>query len=303
MHTTILPQPLSSSDEIRIIAPASAVEKEYIDKTAKSLIDLGFNVSMGKYTMDRFHQFAGKDWQRAEDFQEAINDPAVGAIFCARGGYGSVRIIPKIDFSELLEKPKWLAGFSDITVFHSFLNRTLNIATIHAPMPVNVDNVHFAENLLKLKKILKGDKPEIKLNPHDQNLKGIGRGKLVGGNLSIIYSLQSTRFELDTRGNILFIEDVGEQLYHIDRMMQNLLLSGKLEELAGLVVGEMTDMKDKKRPFGQNAYEIINDAVKCFDFPVAFGFPAGHTDNNVPFLLGSEVELQVDESGAHLRYI
>jgi muramoyltetrapeptide carboxypeptidase len=303
MHTTILPQPLSSNDEIRIIAPASAVEKEYIDKTINSLVGLGFNVSLGKYALARFHQFAGKDWQRAEDFQEAINDPLVGAIFCARGGYGSIRIIPKIDFSELLERPKWLAGFSDITVFHSFLNRTLNISTIHAPMPVNFDNPHFTENLKKLKDILNGNKPEISIGPHKLNLKGKGRGKLVGGNLSIIYSLQSTRFELDTRENILFIEDVGEQLYHLDRMMQNLLLSGKLEELSGLIVGEMTDMKDKRRPFGQTAYEIISDAVKCFDFPVVFGFPAGHTDNNVPFILGPEAELTVDANGSHLRYL
>jgi muramoyltetrapeptide carboxypeptidase len=303
MQTIIIPQPLGINDEIRIIAPASAVEQDYIDKTIQSLVDLGFKVSLGKYIMERFHQFAGKDWQRAEDFQEAINDPDVGAIFCARGGYGSIRIITKIDFSTLLDRPKWLAGFSDVTAFHSFLNRTLNISTIHAPMPVNVDSPYFAENLVKLKSILDGKIPEIHLEPHAQNLKGKGKGKLVGGNLSIIYSLQSTRFELDTRGNILFIEDVGEQLYHLDRMMQNLFLSGKLDELAGLVVGGMTDMKDKKRPFGQTAFEIINDTVKCFDYPVAFGFPAGHIDNNVPFILGPDAELEVNDTGAHLRYI
>jgi muramoyltetrapeptide carboxypeptidase len=253
--------------------------------------------------MEMFHQFAGKDWQRAEDFQEAINDPSVGAIFCARGGYGSIRIITKIDFSAIFDRPKWLAGFSDITAFHSFLNRTLNISTIHAPMPVNIDNPHFPENLLKLRNILKGKKPEIFVEPNEFNYKGTGRGKLVGGNLSIMYSLQSTRFELDTRGNILFIEDIGEQLYHLDRIMQNLLLSGKLEELAGLIVGGMTDMKDKRRPYGQTAYEIIADTVKCFDFPVAFGFPAGHMDNNIPFILGPEVELQVTEKGAGIKYI
>jgi muramoyltetrapeptide carboxypeptidase len=302
MQNIIIPQPLKN-DEIRIIAPASAVEKDYMDKTIHSLTSLGLNVTLGNYVMERFHQFAGKDWQRAEDFQDAVNDPNVGAIFCARGGYGSIRIITKIDFSVLFDRPKWLAGFSDITAFHSFLNRTLNIATIHAPMPVNIDNPHFAENLEKLKNILNGKKPKIILEPNDQNLKGKGRGKLVGGNLSIIYSLQSTRFELDTRENVLFIEDVGEQLYHLDRMMQNLLLSGKLEELSGLVVGGMTEMKDQKRPFGQSAYEIINDTVKCFDYPVAFGFPAGHIDNNVPFILGPDVELEVTDVGASLKYI
>ena len=303
MQTTITPQPLNSNEEIRIIAPASAVEKDYIDKTVQSLVDMGFTVSLGKYVLTRFHQFAGKDWQRADDFQEALNDPAVKAIFCARGGYGSVRIITKIDFSSLFDQPKWLAGFSDITAFHSFLNRTLNISTIHSPMPINVNKPQFPENLIKLKNILTGKKPEFIIEPHELNLKGKGSGKLVGGNLSILYSLQSTRFEIDTRGNILFIEDVGEQLYHLDRMMQNLLLSGKLEELSGLIVGGMTDMKDKRRPFGQSAYEIICDAVKCFDFPVAFGFPAGHIENNVPFILGPETELEVSENGAHLRYI
>jgi len=302
MQSTNIPPSLISSNEIRIIAPASAVEQEYIDKTIQSLVDQGFTVSLGKNTLNRYHQFAGTDAERTEDFQEAIDDPAVGAIFCARGGYGSIRIIDDIDFSSLTEKPKWIAGFSDITVFHTFLNHVFNLATIHSPMPVNVNNASFAENLVKLKKILKGNKPELAFKSDNLNRYGKGKGKLVGGNLSILYSLQSTKYEINTMGNILLIEDVGEQLYHIDRMMQNLLHAGKLEGLEGLVIGGMSDMKDKRRPFGKTAYEIVLDTVRKFDYPVAFGFPAGHIENNQPFIMGAEVEISINKNDTKIIY-
>jgi muramoyltetrapeptide carboxypeptidase len=302
MQTTIIPRSLAESDEIRIIAPASAVEKETIDKTIQSLVDLGYIVSLGKNTLNRYHQFAGNDSERAEDFQEAIDDPSVGAIFCARGGYGSIRIIDQIDFSSITENPKWIAGFSDITVFHTYLNRVFNLATIHSPMPVNVSSASFPENLKKLKKILEGNQPELKIEKHELNRLGTGKGKLVGGNLSILYSLQSTKYEIDTLGNILLIEDVGEQLYHIDRMMQNFLHSGKLEGLSGLIVGGMTDMKDKRRPFGKTAEEIVLDTVKKFDFPVAVGFPGGHMESNQPFIMGAEIKFTVDKTMSKIVY-
>jgi muramoyltetrapeptide carboxypeptidase len=302
MQTTIIPRALKKSDEIRIVAPASAVEKDYIDKAIHSLIELGYTVSLGKFTMNHHHQFAGTDAERAEDFQEAIDDPSVAAIFCARGGYGSIRIIDLIDFNSFAENPKWIAGFSDITVIHTYLNRVYDLATIHSQMPVNIDSPTFPENLKKLQKILEGHKPEIKLEPHELNRPGFGKGKLVGGNLSILYSLQSTKCEIDTLGNILFIEDVGEQLYHVDRMMQNLLHSGKLEGLSGLIVGGLTDMKDKRRPFGKTAEEIVLETVRKYDFPVVFGFPAGHMDNNQPFILGSEIRLTADRQQTKIHY-
>lgn len=302
MQTTIIPRPLKNTDEIRIVAPASAVEKDYIDKTIQSLVDLGYIVSLGKNTMNRNHQFAGTDAERAEDFQEAIDDSAVGAIFCARGGYGSIRIIDHLDFSSFTDNPKWIVGFSDITVFHTYLNRVFDLASIHSQMPVNVDSSTFPENLRKLKYILDGHRPELHIEKHELNRFGVSKGKLVGGNLSILYSLQSTKYEIDTLGNILFIEDVGEQLYHIDRMMQNLLHSGKLEGLNGLIVGGLTDMKDKRRPFGKTAEEIILDTVKHFDFPVVFGFPGGHMDNNQPFIIGAEIKLSVDKNSSKIVY-
>jgi muramoyltetrapeptide carboxypeptidase len=302
MQTTIIPRSLRKSDEIRIVAPASAVEKDYIDKAIQSLIDLGYIVSLGKNTLNRYHQFAGTDNERVSDFQEAIDDPSVGAIFCARGGYGSIRIIDHLDFSSFTDKPKWIAGFSDITVFHTYLNRVFDLATIHSQMPVNIDSPNYSDNLKKLKNILDGHKPEIIIGTHELNRTGNAKGKLVGGNLSILYSLQSTKYEIDTFGNILFIEDVGEQLYHIDRMMQNLLHSGKLEGLNGLIIGGLTDMKDKRRPFGRTAEEIILDTVKRFEFPVSFGFPGGHMDNNKPFIMGAEIIFTVDKVHSKIIY-
>jgi muramoyltetrapeptide carboxypeptidase len=302
MKTTIIPPPLSPGDEIRIVAPASVVEKDYINKTFESLKKLGYNVSLGKYVFSEYNQFAGTDWERTTDFQNAVNDPDVKAVFCARGGYGSIRIADKIDYSFLEKNSKWIAGFSDITIFHSLLNCKKNLATLHSPMPVNFDCPRFSENLLQIDQILKEQKPSIKIEANPLNRKGRSKAKFVGGNLSILYSLQSTPLEIDTQNKILFIEDVGEQLYHLDRMMNNFLLSGKLAHLNGLIVGGMTDMVDKKQPFGKTAYEIVYDVVKFFDFPVAFGFPAGHTDSNVPFILGTDIILDVNDDGALVEY-
>lgn len=296
------PSPLLTGDEIRIVAPASVVERDYIEKTIVALSNLGYQTTLGKNVFSAFHQFAGTDQERIIDFQEAIDDPKVKAVFCARGGYGSVRIIDKIDFSKLKKIPKWIVGFSDITVFHSHLNSNLKIKTLHSPMPVNFGNPQFADNLSQLNRILQGQKPNIEISGNPLNRNGESKGILVGGNLSILYSLQSTPYALETKNKILFIEDVGEQLYHLDRMLNNFLLSGKLKYLKGLVVGAMTDMQDKKRPFGKTPYEIILDAVKQYGYPVSFGFPAGHIDNNVPFILGHEIALQVQDNRSLIVY-
>jgi muramoyltetrapeptide carboxypeptidase len=213
----------------------------------KAISDLGYKVTLGKHIFELYNQFAGPDPESITDFQEALNDPAVKAFFCARGGYGSIRIIDQLDFSYFRKNPKWIVGFSDITVFHSLLNGYFNIASIHSPMPVNFNSPFFAGNLKQLDNILKG-KSEIINIPHDKlNKQGIGKGRLMGGNLSILQNLQATPFEIRPKGAILFIEEVGEQLYHLDRMMQNLVLSGKLSIINGLIVGGMTEMKDKQR--------------------------------------------------------
>jgi muramoyltetrapeptide carboxypeptidase len=297
------PPRLLPGDEIRIVAPASAVERDYIEKSMESLVNLGYRATLGKNAYSVFNQFAGTDKERIADFQNAIDDPKVKAIFGARGGYGSVRIIDKIDFSALKKFSKWIAGFSDITVFHSLLNSKFKMETLHSPMPVNFESPQFTVNLSQLNSILQGQKPKMTVSGNSLNRNGHGKGRLVGGNLSILYSLQSTPYELNTKNKILFIEDVGEQLYHLDRMLNNFLLSDKLKYLKGLIVGGMTDMQDKKRPFGMTPYEIVLDIVQQYDYPVLFDFPAGHTDNNVPFILGAEVEINVQYKKATLDYI
>jgi muramoyltetrapeptide carboxypeptidase len=294
---------LKTGDEIRIVAPASAVERSYIESTFKSLELLDFRPSLGKNVFSVFNQFAGTDEQRRKDFQQALDDVSVKAIFCARGGYGSIRILDSLDFKSFRKTPKWIVGFSDITLFHLMVNQEFGLPTIHAPMPVNFSNRHFPEHLRHLKNILQGETQTLAIKGHTLNTEGHCRGKLIGGNLSILYSLQATPYELDTREKILFIEDVGEQLYHLDRIMQNFTLSGKLKELKGLIVGGLTAMKDKKRPFGKKAEEIVHEYVRGLDIPVVFGFPAGHMENNLPFVLGGEISLEVSKQFSKLHFL
>jgi len=289
----IIPPSLFPGDRIRIVSPAGKVQKDKVLSGIELLQEEGFEVIPGHHIFDRHFQYAGTDQQRAADLQEAINDPETKAIIFARGGYGSVRIIEKIDFSPLLKNPKWLVGFSDITVIHSVLNK-LGIASIHGAMPgLFQDNKKPTRSFLSLMELLKTGNSKIEVQSHELNRPGECSGELVGGNLSLIYSLQGTPWQLETAGKILFIEDLSEYLYHLDRMMQNLRLSGLLKDLAGLVVGGFTDMKDNESPFGKSAYEIILDAVRDYNFPVCFDLPVGHMPKNLPLVLGNAYKLEV----------
>jgi muramoyltetrapeptide carboxypeptidase len=290
----IFPPTLQKGDRIRIVAPAGKVSKEKVFPGIELLQEMDYEVLIGNHVFDRHFQYAGTDHQRAADLQEAINDPLTRAIICARGGYGSVRIVEKLNFTPFLESPKWLVGFSDVTVLHSVLN-SLHIASVHGAMPGS-----FLENKKPLKSFhslmealtLGNSQVDIEANPLNRN--GKCTGELVGGNLSLLYSLQGTPWQLDTRGKILFLEDVSEYLYHLDRMMQNLRLSGQLKHLSGLVVGGLTDMKGNESPFGKSACEIIREAVQHYNFPVSFDFPAGHIPKNLSLILGAQYELDVD---------
>lgn len=293
---------LNTGDEIRIVAPASVVQKPYVKNTVKSLEELGFTVSLGKHVFSVLNQFAGDDEQRLSDFQEALDDSRVKAVFCARGGYGSVRIFSRVDYSAFQSNPKWIVGFSDITLFHVFVNQYMHLPSIHAPMPVNFSSPHFRKNLQKLDSLLRQGYTSIKAPAHPLNINGSCVAEVVGGNLSILYSLQGTPYEFKSDGKILFFEDVGEQLYHLDRILQNFSLSGKLQKIKGLIVGGFTDMKDKKRPFGKSAEEIVHSHVDTLKVPVAFRFPAGHIENNEPFILGAEAKLIVSKEGSLLSY-
>lgn len=291
----IIPPFLKPGDRIRIVSTAGKVQKDKVLPGIDLLQDEGFEVIVGNHVFDKNFQYAGADNHRSADLQEAIDDPKTKAIVCARGGYGTVRIIEHIDFTPLLDNPKWITGFSDVTVLHSVLNK-LGIASIHGAMPgFFLDNKKPSRSFHSLIDLFLTGRSKIQCQSDPLNRKGNASGELVGGNLSLLYSLQGTPWQLETTGKILMIEDLSEYLYHLDRMMQNLKLAGQLKNLAGLVVGGFTDMKDNDSPFGKSAYEIILEAVQEYQFPVCFDFPAGHIPKNLSLMLGSNYQLEVAE--------
>ena len=292
----IIPPYLLPGDRIRIVSPAGKVQKDKVLPGIELLQDEGFEVLIGNHVFDKHFQYAGTDKQRAADLQEAISDPETKAIICSRGGYGTVRIIEKIDFSPLLKNPKWIVGFSDVTVLHAVLNR-LGLASVHGAMPAFfLENKKPTRSFYSLMELLSSGKSHIEVSSQPMNRFGNCSGELVGGNLSLIYSLQGTPWQLETSGKILLIEDLSEYFYHLDRMMQNLRLAGQLKNLAGLVVGGFTDLKDNESPFGKSAAEIILEAVQDYHFPVCFDFPVGHIPKNIALMLGSTYQLKVAET-------
>lgn len=291
----ITPEFLKPGDTIGIVTPARFVSEDDIQYGIHWLTSQGFKVKLGVHAYERYHQFGGTDKQRIADFQQFINDPEIKAIYCTRGGYGSVRLVQQLNWEQFIKRPKWIIGFSDVTVFHSVVHQR-GIESLHAPMLFSLkqdssDITSFEKTLA----ILRGEKPVYTCAPNPLNRQGRARGVLVGGNLSVLYSLRGTDYDIFTGGKILFLEDIDEYLYHIDRMMMNLKLGGKLDNLRGLIIGQMTDMKDNKIPFGKNAYEIISEYASELNIPVAFGFPAGHENINLPLILGREILLEVDD--------
>ena len=290
----IIPPKLQKGDTIAIVSTARKISRQEIEPAKNFLEQQGFKVVLGKNLFAEYHQFAGKDRQRAEDFQDAIENPDVKAVWCARGGYGTVRLLPLIDFSALRENPKWIVGYSDVTVLHSYIHQQLDMATLHATMPINF-TTNTPESWQSAIDALTGKAYTVPLNGEKKRFKENINGELVGGNLSILYSLTGTPAQIDTKGKILFIEDLDEYLYHIDRMMMNLKLSGMFENLKALLVGGMTNMHDNTVPFGKTAKEIIIDAVLEYDYPVIFDVPAGHTKNNYALIFGKVVEVTGQE--------
>jgi muramoyltetrapeptide carboxypeptidase len=292
----ISPPFLNTGSKIRIVSPAGKIKETFVFPAINWLEKHGYKVELGKHVFTQHFQFAGTDAQRLEDLQAALDDPECSAILCSRGGYGMVRIIDKLDFAKFKKHPKWIVGFSDITILHLHLNN-LGVTGIHGAMPKNYldKDGNPNENLISLINLLDGRKMEYSLPSSNINRKGVVSGQLVGGNLSIIASLQGTKYELDTNGKILFLEDIDEFLYHSDRMIHQLKLAGKFEKLAGLILGDFTEMKDNELPFGKTINEIIMDAVQEFDYPVYFGFSAGHDKKNLALAFGKNWELNVAE--------
>lgn len=293
----ITPPYLRKGDKIAIVSPARKITPAEVNPAIKTFREWGLEVAEGKHLYASHDQFAGSDEQRLADMQMMLDDDSVRAIVCSRGGYGTVRIIDELDLSRFAKHPRWIVGYSDVTVLHSHIHRNYDIETLHAVMPVNFKDI--CENNpsgTTLKRALFGKDLAYYLPAHGLNRKGTCRGQLVGGNLSILYSLTNTGSDIDTNGKVLFLEDVDEYLYHIDRMMMNLRRSGKLVNLAGLVVGGMTKMRDNDVPYGKDANEIIAEAVADYPFPVCFNFPAGHLDDNRALILGREVTLEVSDA-------
>ncbi|MDC0249380.1 LD-carboxypeptidase [Flavobacteriales bacterium] len=294
----IIPEKLKSRNNIGIISTARKISLEELNPAIKMLESWGLKVVLGSNLLDKDNQFSGTIRQRSADLQQMIDDNSIKAILCARGGYGTVQIIDNIDFSNLTNNPKWIVGYSDVTVLHSHLYN-LGFASLHATMPINFAK-NTKESLDSLRNSLFGIERGVECKTHSFNRFGKTEADIVGGNLSVLYSLLGSDSDIDTDGKILFIEDLDEYLYHIDRMMINLKRNGKFEKIRGLIVGCMSDMNDNAIPFGKTAEEIILDYTEDYDFPICFGFPAGHINDNRSILLGVSSVLEINENGVSL---
>lgn len=293
-------QPLKKGDLIYITAPAKAIEKEYVMFAKDFFEKEGYKVQIADHCLGEFNYFSGTDEERLKDFQFGIDNDEVKVIICARGGYGCVRIVDRINWRKLLSSPKFVVGFSDITVFHNRLNE-LRLPSIHGTMPLNFkDNT--PEALSTLLSALRKERYRIATEPSKHNQHGRGHGVVTGGNLSVLYSLLGTNDHVPLRDKILFIEDLGEPLYAIDRMLYAFHKSGELQHLQGLIVGSFTDLKDSEKPFGKSVEEIILEHVGHLNFPVAFNFPAGHINDNRALTFGQAADFSVNDKGAILKF-
>jgi muramoyltetrapeptide carboxypeptidase len=297
----IIPPFLKAGDTVALVCTA----RKFFPEDAKPAIDLleswGLKVKLGATIgLDNF-QLGGTDSQRAADFQAQLDDENVKAIWCARGGYGTVRIIDSLDFTNFKQHPKWIMGFSDVTVLHSQLN-VERVASLHSIMPFTVPTAP-EEVKETLRQALFGETISYSIPSKNYDVKGTASGELVGGNISILYSLLGSKSSIETKDKILFIEDLDEYLYHIDRMMYNLKRNGHFAYVKGIIVGSMTDMHDNEIPFGQNAIQIITAITKEYNIPIAFDFPAGHQSDNRTLILGKHVDFEVNEKEIKLQFI
>jgi muramoyltetrapeptide carboxypeptidase len=291
---------LKKGDKIQLVSPAKAIEPMLVFDAKAYLEKQGFVIILGQYTMSTYNYFAGNDQERLQDFQDAIDDPEIKAIVCARGGYGSIRILDQLDWTKFSVNKKWIIGFSDITVFHLFL-QSKDIPSIHATMPLNYSK-NSPKSLKSLIDSFTGKLKNYEIKSSKENILGKAKGKLFGGNLSIVYSLLGTKDFPKSKNNILFIEDLSEQVYHIDRMFFSLKKSGVLSSLSGLIVGSFTEIKNTEIPFGKSYKEIILEHTKDLNIPVVFDFPAGHIDDNRALIFGTEITLNVEKNQIKLEF-
>jgi muramoyltetrapeptide carboxypeptidase len=297
--SAIAPPFLQPGQRVAIVAPARKISTAEVASAVQTLTSWGLEVVLGESIGAASHQFAGDDALRRRDFQRQLNDPSVRAIFCARGGYGTARLVDELDFSRFAESPKWIVGFSDVTVLNCHLLR-LGYQSIHGVMPVLFDQPSGEAALASLRATLFGSPTTCEAPPYPLNRPGTATGELVGGNLSLLHTITGTASQVSFEGRILFLEDLDEYLYHIDRMLLHLHRSGQLAGLAGLVVGHFSQMRDNTVPFGQTAYEIIDHYAQRYSFPVGYGFPVGHEADNHALLVGRRATLTVTAGGSKL---
>jgi len=295
------PPYLKKGDKIALVCPAKKLPKS-IDYAITILESWGLEVIIGKSVYASHHQFAGTDALRAADLQQFLDDPSIKAIIAGRGGYGSIRIIDELDFSKFEQNPKWIVGFSDITVLLSHSIVRLNTQSIHGQMPYTFDDAT-EESLTSLKKSLFGKKQSYGYTSNFKNRVGNCDGILIGGNLTLLCMMQGSLSEMDFNDKILFLEDVGEHEYSIDRMLRMLKRAGKLQNLKALIIGAFNEIGEEKIPFGQTANEVIWDIVKAYNYPVCFDFPVGHINNNLSMVLGAAVKLKVETNKVQFKYI
>lgn len=302
MKKMIVPEYLKIGDTIMIVAPASVLKStDAIAGGVELAQNWGLEVIVGKHVFDSLGHFAGSDLDRLSDVQAALDNPAVKAIWMARGGYGTNRIVDQINFSKFLKTPKWVIGFSDLTVLHNHIHN-LDIQTIHANMATGMDSLRDESAVESLRKALFGVPLRYEISPSGKNRLGKASGELVGGNLSILASLLGTPSDIDTRGKILFIEDVGEALYRIDRMIISLKRNGYFEHINGLIVGDFSNITPNEPEFGKSLEDIILEAVGDRDIPVLFNFPAGHLPKNNALIFGDKISLEVNQEGAIVNF-
>ena len=299
---TIIPPYLKPGDTIGILCPAGYMPLEKAQTCIKTLTDWGYKVIAGKTLGNQNNYFSGTDEERLNDLQRMMDNEFVNAIFCARGGYGTGRIIEQLDFEKFKQYPKWVIGFSDITVLHSHLYRNYKIASLHAPMAAAFNDDEYKNKYVQsLRDAMIGRKADYNVEGNILNQKGKASGILVGGNLSLLAHLIGTSSGIKTKNKILFIEDVGEYIYNVDRMMYQLKRSGKLENLAGLIIGRFSDMKDTTTPFGQTTEQVIKEIVRGYKYPVCFGFPVSHDKENYALKIGVTYKLSVTATSVELK--
>ncbi len=296
------PNALKPGNRIAIIAPSGVVEPEYVKKTRKTFESWGLNVALGEHIFNKYGRFAGTESERLYDLQNSLDNPDIQAVFFARGGYGIVSILDRISLDKFKQNPKWLIGYSDITALHSLISKN-GTCSLHAPMSSHLAQEEGKdESSLFLKQIIFGEKPEYTINNHTLNRQGSCTGYIRGGNLSVLSGLRGTPYDLITENTLLFIEDINEQAYHIDRMMRNLKLGGILKKISGLIVGQFSGCNDDPK-MNCSIYESIFHLIEEYDYPVCFDFPVGHVDINYPMIENGKAQLIVEDQSVYLKFI